>query len=70
MVYSETLSWAKCKAALRARSNVLLILQGIPGCLPWGVLSTYLNDFLAQVGHGGEGGEGAQAAACQARSGS
>lgn len=47
--YDEHITWAKAKTALRARSNLLLILQAVPGCLPWGVIGTYLNDYLSQV---------------------
>jgi hypothetical protein len=36
--------------ALRAPSNWVLVLQAVPGCLPWGVMQTYLNDYLSQVG--------------------
>lgn len=28
-------------------SNVFIFVQGIPGCIPWGVISVFLNDFLA-----------------------
>ena len=27
---------------------MLALLQGAPGCLPWGIVNTYLNDFLAE----------------------
>ena len=30
------------------RTNALVILQGLFGCLPWGMILTYLNDFLSQ----------------------
>jgi MFS family permease len=30
------------------RTNVLAFLQGIPGCVPWGVFMIFLNDFFAQ----------------------
>ena len=43
------MSGAKVPEIFRVRSNLLVFAQGIPGCLPWGVLNTYLNDFLAQV---------------------
>lgn len=46
--YSEHISWSKLKILLRTPTNVLCILQGLPGCLPWGILLTFLNDFLAQ----------------------
>lgn len=34
------------KMLLRCKSVVLILLQGAPGCLPWGVVNSYLNDFL------------------------
>ena len=46
--YSEHINWSKLKVLLRTPTNVLCILQGLPGCLPWGILLTFLNDFLAQ----------------------
>ena len=30
----------------RRPSNVLLFLQGIPGCMPWGVIGVFLNDYF------------------------
>ena len=30
----------------RRRSNVILYVQGVVGCLPWGVVGTFLNDYL------------------------
>jgi outer membrane murein-binding lipoprotein Lpp len=27
---------------------LLTFLQGAPGCLPWGIVNSYLNDFLAE----------------------
>ena len=33
---------------LKTPSVVLALLQGAPGCLPWGIVNTYLNDFLAE----------------------
>jgi hypothetical protein len=52
LAYTETISWAKVKAAARAPSNWILVLQAVPGCLPWGVMQTYMNDYLSQVGFG------------------
>ncbi|KIZ04154.1 major facilitator superfamily MFS-1 [Monoraphidium neglectum] len=46
--YEETISWAKAKQALRSPSNWVLITQAIPGCLPWGMMQTYFNDYLSQ----------------------
>lgn len=28
-------------------SVALIVLQGVPGCIPWGMLYTYFNDFLS-----------------------
>jgi MFS family permease len=48
VAYAETITWAKAKAALRCRSNLLLMAVAVPGCLPWGVIGTFLVDYLAQ----------------------
>jgi predicted MFS family arabinose efflux permease len=32
----------------RLRVPVVLLLQGLFGCLPWGVVQTYINDYLHQ----------------------
>lgn len=47
-LYSERISLRKAGALCRTRSNLAVVLQGLPGSLPWGVLITFLNDFLAQ----------------------
>lgn len=46
--YHGRFSRQKLVALLRIRTNVLAIGQGLPGCLPWGMLLTFLNDYLAQ----------------------
>lgn len=46
--YSETITWIKARNIFKVPSNWLIILQGLPGCLPWGVMLTYFNDFLSQ----------------------
>ena len=33
---------------IRTKSVLLLLLQGVPGCIPWGVVNTYLNDYLSE----------------------
>lgn len=35
-------------AALKIRSNMLLFLQGLPGCIPWGVVTAFANSFLSE----------------------
>ncbi|KAL7549777.1 hypothetical protein ACHAWF_013039 [Thalassiosira exigua] len=34
----------------RCPSVLLAVLQGAPGCVPWGIVNTYLNDFLSSDG--------------------
>jgi MFS family permease len=45
--YQETVNWVKVMTLLRTRSAALIFLQGLPGCLPWGMLIVFLNDFLS-----------------------
>jgi predicted MFS family arabinose efflux permease len=46
--YSERITWTKVGRLVRIPTNILVISQGLPGCLPWGMLLTFLNDYLAQ----------------------
>jgi hypothetical protein len=54
MQSSIDVSFAICRCcpqfgSLFATPTVLLaLLQGAPGCVPWGVINTFLSDFLAQ----------------------
>ena len=32
----------------KIRTNLLCFAQGIPGCVPWGVMNTFFADYLAQ----------------------
>jgi MFS family permease len=34
-------------AMFRTPSLLLVFLQGLPGCLPWGMIGVYLNDYLS-----------------------
>lgn len=45
----QVMGWSKVRQLLRSPSNLLIICQGLPGCLPWGMLLTFMNDYLAQV---------------------
>ena len=47
-VYSEHITLEQSIALLRVRTNLFVFIQGLFGCLPWGVLLTYLTDYLAQ----------------------
>ena len=46
--YQEKISVRKLKLLASNFSTVFAVLQGLPGSLPWGVLLTFLNDFLSQ----------------------
>jgi len=39
------------KQIFSIRTNLLCFLQGIPGCIPWGIIVAFLNDFLSQEHH-------------------
>ena len=45
--YSESIDCAKLAILLSTPSVFLIYIQGIPGCIPWGMLYSYLNDYLA-----------------------
>ena len=47
-VYSERITMKQSVALLQVRTNMFVFIQGLFGCLPWGVLLTYLTDYLAQ----------------------
>ncbi|GBG25921.1 Synaptic vesicle 2-related protein [Hondaea fermentalgiana] len=47
IVYSERITWQKVKVLLSCNTVVLLLIQGLPGSLPWGVMIVYFNDFLS-----------------------
>jgi MFS family permease len=47
-VYTGKINFSLYRAIFRIKTNVLVLLQGIPGCVPWGVFFIYLNDFYAQ----------------------
>ena len=35
------------KELLKNKTALLLFLQGLPGCLPWGLVYVFLNDYLS-----------------------
>ena len=50
-VYNEKLTWEKVGVVASTFSNWCVVMQGLPGSLPWGVLLTFLNDYLAHDQH-------------------
>jgi predicted MFS family arabinose efflux permease len=49
--YNEKLDIHKLRKLLSTKTVLLLVVQGIPGSVPWGVIYTYFQDFLVhQIG--------------------
>ena len=40
---------ATTKELLTSKTVLLTIFQGAPGCVPWGIVNTFLNDYLSEV---------------------
>lgn len=38
---------SKTRSVFARRTNILGFLQGIPGCVPWSIISVFMNDYLA-----------------------
>ena len=38
--YTEKIEWHKVRNIFRIRTNLLCFAQGLPGCVPWGVMNT------------------------------
>jgi MFS family permease len=43
--HSHKLKWNEVKELFKIPSNVAIFLQGIPGCVPWGVFFVFLVDY-------------------------
>lgn len=48
--YAEQIEWRKVCGVLATPSCALIFLQGLPGCLPWGMVLVFLNDFFSNEG--------------------
>jgi len=46
--YSEKVTWKMIGRLFKTPTVVLVLLQGIPGSLPWGIFGGFLSDFLAE----------------------
>lgn len=44
--YTQHLSTTK--ELLTSKTVILTLLQGAPGCIPWGIVNTFLNDYLSE----------------------
>lgn len=47
MEYSEKIDWEKVKRLFYTRSVAIIFIQGFPGCLPWGMIYVFLNDYFS-----------------------
>ncbi len=47
-VYTGKINFSLYRTIFKIKTNLLVLVQGIPGCIPWGVFFIYLNDFYAQ----------------------
>jgi MFS family permease len=47
-VYTGKINFSLYKNIFRIKTNLLVLIQGLPGCIPWGVFFIYLNDFFSQ----------------------
>ncbi|KAG1670543.1 hypothetical protein FOA52_015408 [Chlamydomonas sp. UWO 241] len=45
-VYTEQITWRKAWEVCKVPSNILIFAQGLPGSIPWGMIMTFLNDYL------------------------
>jgi predicted MFS family arabinose efflux permease len=45
--YDEKISLDKVKQLFSTPSVVIIMLQGLPGCLPWGLVYVFLNDYFS-----------------------
>eukprot|EP01041_Mallomonas_annulata_P011522 gene11522-24098_t len=45
--YKEQINCEKLGVLLRTPTVLMTYLQGIPGCVPWGIIYVFLNDFLS-----------------------
>lgn len=46
--YSEKIECSKIMKMFSTISVVLIFIQGFPGCLPWGMVSVFLNDYFSE----------------------
>lgn len=46
--YSERIAWSKLGQLFHTYSVLIIFFQGFPGCLPWGMIYTFMNDYLSE----------------------
>jgi predicted MFS family arabinose efflux permease len=45
--YSEKIECRKIAKLFRTASAMIIFIQGFPGCLPWGMIYVFLNDYFS-----------------------
>jgi MFS family permease len=48
--YKERINCAKLGQLFKTFSVMLILIQGIPGCVPWGMLMVFMNDYFSNEG--------------------
>jgi MFS family permease len=51
LVYKQKINIRDFKTILRIKTNIYILLQGIPGCIPWGVLTYWAITFFQVYRH-------------------
>lgn len=46
--YSEKIEWKKVVQLFSTPSVIIIFVQGFPGCIPWGMIFVFLNDYLSE----------------------
>jgi len=44
--YTAQMTWKKVRKQMLVKTNMLVLSQGLPGVIPWGVLNSYFVDYL------------------------
>ncbi len=47
-VYTEKLDWQSFKAIFSIKSNLFCFMQALFGTIPWGFITVFMNDYIAQ----------------------
>ncbi len=49
--YNYRIKVSDFKVILRNKTNILMLVQGIPGCIPWGVLTFWSITYFVEIRH-------------------
>lgn len=45
--YSEHIDCAKLADLIQTKTVICILLQGLPGCIPWGIIYVFMNDYFS-----------------------